>query len=93
MAGQLNDSMASLESVSSTRSVKEEELEGKIRELERELKTTTSQKVSLQSQLAVLKANEGELICRSVLRLVYYGSWRRKCHLYIPGTLHIKKKI
>ncbi|XP_045599128.2 citron rho-interacting kinase [Procambarus clarkii] len=60
MSGQLNESMASLESVSSTRSLKEEEQEGKIRELQQELKSIASDRVNLQSQLMQVKVREGE---------------------------------
>lgn len=57
---QLNESIASLSSLGSTRSLKEEEQEAKIRELEKELKTITGDKVNLQSQLMLIKAKEGE---------------------------------
>ncbi|XP_045137030.1 citron rho-interacting kinase-like [Portunus trituberculatus] len=57
---QLNESIASLSSLGSTRSLKEEEQEAKIKELEQELKVVTGDKVNLQSQLMVVKAKEGE---------------------------------
>lgn len=61
MSCQLNESIASLSSLSSTRSLKEEEQEAKICELEQELKAITGDKVNLQSQLMVVKAKEGKL--------------------------------
>ncbi|KAG0718655.1 hypothetical protein GWK47_052009 [Chionoecetes opilio] len=57
---QLNESIASLSSLGSTRSLKEEEQEARMKELERELKGITGDKVNLQSQLMVVKAKEGE---------------------------------
>lgn len=59
MSCQLNESIASLSSLGSTRSLKEEEQEAKIRELEKELKDITSDKVNLQSQLMFVKTKEG----------------------------------
>lgn len=61
MSCQLNESIASLSSLGSTRSLKEEEQEAKIRELEKELKDVTGDKVNLQSQLMLVKAKEGKL--------------------------------
>ncbi|KAG7169946.1 Citron Rho-interacting kinase-like [Homarus americanus] len=60
VSGQLNESMISLESVTSTHSLKEEEQEAKIKELEGELRRIASDKVNLQSQLMQVKAREGE---------------------------------
>lgn len=57
---QLNESIASLSSLGSTRSLKEEEQEAKMKELEQELKVVTGDKVNLQSQLMVIKAKEGK---------------------------------
>lgn len=60
VSGQLNESVASFESLSSTRSLKEEEQEARIKQLERELKTATSEKVNLQSQMTLLQTREGK---------------------------------
>ncbi|KAK4323358.1 hypothetical protein Pmani_005912 [Petrolisthes manimaculis] len=60
VSGQLNESVASLESLGSTRSLREEEQEAKLKQLEKELKTATSEKVNLQSQMTLLQAREGE---------------------------------
>lgn len=55
----MNESRASYESLDSTRSLREEEQEAKIKELEQELKLATSGKLDLQNQLAVVRAREG----------------------------------
>lgn len=60
LTGRLNESRASYESLDSTRSLREEEQEAKIKELEQELKLATSGKLDLQNQLAVVRAREGE---------------------------------
>ncbi|XP_042883993.1 citron rho-interacting kinase-like isoform X1 [Penaeus japonicus] len=60
LTGRLNESRASYESLDSTRSLREEEQEAKIKELEQELKFATSGKLDLQNQLAVVRAREGE---------------------------------
>lgn len=60
VSGQLNESVASFESLSSTRSLKEEEQEARIKQLERELRTATSEKVNLQSQMTLLQTREGK---------------------------------
>ncbi|KAK8723357.1 hypothetical protein OTU49_011677 [Cherax quadricarinatus] len=60
ITGQLNESVASLESINSTYSLKEEEQETKIKELEQELKNVASDRVNLKSQLLQVTVREGE---------------------------------
>ena len=68
MSCQLDESIASLSSLGSSRSLKEEDQEAKIRELEKELKHITSDKVNLQSQLMLVKAKEGRLCGKKLHR-------------------------
>ncbi|XP_076037346.1 citron rho-interacting kinase sticky [Oratosquilla oratoria] len=60
LSGRLNESLVSLETKDSNYSQKEQELEGKIDDLEEQLICSSEEKSTLKNQLSQLEAKEGE---------------------------------